>query len=117
MDQVLSSGLRWAYPLAPADPDGGDVENPLDGVSPDMGILGEAFGETWVQVAGALWALMIAAAAIYLGAAFLTMAQAKKMGNSHMMSEATGDVKIRAAALAGLVGLPVIVGAIITVVG
>jgi hypothetical protein len=96
---------------------GGDVENPLDGVTPDLGVLGDAFGSTWIRVAGAIWALLIAAASIYLGAAFLSMAQAKRMGNSHMMSEATGDVKIRAAALGGLVGLPVIVGAIITVVG
>lgn len=93
------------------------VENPLDGVTPDMGVLGSAFGDVWVRVAGAVWALFIAAAAISLGAAFLNMAQSKKLGNSHMMAEATGDVKIRAAALAGLVGLPVIVGAIIAVIG
>jgi hypothetical protein len=95
----------------------GKVKNPLDGVVPDMGILGPAFGDTWARVAGAIWALLIAASVLYLAAAFLSMAQAKKLGNSHLVSEATGDLKIRAVALAGLVGLPVIVGAIITVVG
>jgi hypothetical protein len=113
---------RWSSVLAAPDPTptpggGGNVKNPLDGVTPDMSVLGGAFGQTWVRVAGAIWALMIAAAAISLGAAFLNMAQAKKLGNSHMMSEATSDVKIRGAALGGLVGLPVIVGAIIVVIG
>jgi hypothetical protein len=93
------------------------VKNPLDGVTPDMGILGPAFGSTWTRVAGAIWAILIAVAVLYLAASFLSMAQAKRLGNSHMVTEATGDLKIRAAALAGLVGLPVIVGAIITVVG
>ena len=93
------------------------VTNPLDGVVPDMNILGPAFGHTWVRVAGAIWALLIASAVLYLAAAFVSMAQARRLGNSHMVSEATGDLRVRAAALAGLVGLPVIVGAIITVVG
>ncbi|GAB1639705.1 hypothetical protein [Krasilnikovia sp. MM14-A1259] len=96
---------------------GDKVTNPLDGVTPDMGILGPAFGHTWARVAGAVWALLIAAAVFYLAAGFLAMAQAKRVGNAHMITEATGDVKIRAVALAGLVGLPVIVGAIITTVG
>jgi len=96
---------------------GGTVTNPLNGVTPDMGILGSAFGHTWARVAGAIWALMIAAAVLYLAAAFLSMAQAKRIGNAHMVTDATGDLKIRAAALAGLVGLPVIVGAIISVMG
>ena len=98
--------------LFPAD----KVGNPLDGVTPDMGILGPAFGQTWARVAGAVWALLIAAAVFYLAVAFLSMAQAKRLGNTHMVTDAAGEVKIRAAALAGLVGLPVIVGAIITVV-
>ncbi|MDM4723322.1 hypothetical protein QTQ03_28365 [Micromonospora sp. WMMA1363] len=106
----------WGRVLAAPDP-GGGVQNPLDGVTPDLGVLGGAFQSTWVRVVGGLWALMIAAAAVYLGAAMLNMAQARRVGNAHMMSEAAGDVKLRAAALAGLVGLPVIVGAIITVVG
>jgi hypothetical protein len=93
------------------------VKNPLDGVTPDMGILGSAFGNTWVRVAGAVWALLMAASVLYMAAAFLSMSQAKRLGNTHMISEATGDVKIRAVGLAGLVGLPVIVGAIISVVG
>ncbi|GLY02431.1 MULTISPECIES: hypothetical protein [Actinoplanes] len=93
------------------------VTNPLDGVTPDMGILGPAFVTTWARVAGAVWALLIAAAVFYLAAAFLSMAQAKRIGNAHMVTDATGEVKVRAAALAGLIGLPVIVGTIITVVG
>ncbi|MEV6349582.1 hypothetical protein [Actinoplanes sp. NPDC051851] len=113
--QMWSRALEAPTPTTPAG--GGNVKNPLDGVTPDLGILGAAFGSTWVRVFGALWALFIAAAAVYLGAAFLNMAQAKKLGNAHMMSESTSDVKIRAAALGGLVGLPVIVGAIITVIG
>jgi hypothetical protein len=95
----------------------GRVKNPLDGVVPDMGILGSAFGQTWTRVAGAVWALLIAAAVLYLAAAFLSMAQAKRVGNSHILSDATGDVRVRAVALAGLIGLPIIVGAIISVVG
>lgn len=116
----VSTAVRTALlavPAAPTPGTGGGVDNPLNGVKPDMGVLGAAFGNTWVRVAGAIWALFIAAAAISLGSAFMNMAQARKLGNSHMMSEATGDVKIRAAALAGLVGLPVIVGAIIAVIG
>lgn len=120
MSLVLGRAYELASYLAAPTPNpkpGGGVQNPMDGVSPDLGVLGGAFGAIWVRVAGGIWALLIAAAALYLGAAFLNMAQAKKMGNSHMMSEATGDVKIRAAAFGGLVMLPVIIGAIITVVG
>jgi hypothetical protein len=110
---------RWSGVLAaptPA-PGGGNVENPLDGVRPDLGVLGGAFEATWVRVVSATWGLFIAAAALYLGAAFLNMAQAKKLGSSQVMSEAASDVKIRATALGCLVGLPVIVGAIIFVIG
>jgi hypothetical protein len=93
------------------------ITNPLDGVTPDMGILGPAFGQSWIRVASAVWALLIAAAVFYLASAFLSMAQAKRLGNAYLVTDATGEVKIRATALAGLVGLPVIVGAIITMVG
>ncbi|MFJ2087504.1 hypothetical protein ACIOBK_33605 [Micromonospora chokoriensis] len=82
-----------------------------------MSVLGEAFQSSWVRAAGALWALMLAAAALYLGAAFVTMAQAKQTGNHHMMSEATSTVKTRLAALGGLVLLPVIVGAVVVAFG
>lgn len=106
-----------AAPSPPPSGGGGDVKNPLDGVSPDMSVLGDAFNSVWVRVAGAIWGLMLAGAAVYLGASFLNLAQAKRMSNSHMMTDAAGDVRLRAAALAGLVALPLIVGAIITVVG
>ncbi len=110
---VNAAGRAWSEVKAA----GGGVKNPLDGVTPDMSVLGAAFGNVWVRVAGAIWALFIAAAAVSLGAAFLNMSQAKKMGNSGMASEAASDVKTRAAALGGLIGLPVIVGAIIAVFG
>ncbi len=112
----LSSYLAAPAPTTPPA-GGGGVQNPLNGVSPDMSVLGGAFNNIWIRVAGALWALALAAATIYLAYGFLNMSQAKRMGNAHMMSEATGDVKIRAAAVGGLVGLPVIVSAIIAVIG
>ena len=89
--------------------------NPLNGVKPDLGVLGGAFQQTWVKVAAATWAIMIAAASLYMGAALLQLANARKANNSYMMTDALGDVKMRGAALGGLVALPVIVGAIITV--
>jgi hypothetical protein len=91
-------------------------KNPLDGVSPDMSVLGKAFEQKWVQVAGAIWGLMIAVAALYLGAGMLSLTNAKKANNSYMMTDALGDVKLRGLALAGLVALPLLVSAIITLV-
>jgi hypothetical protein len=119
---VLQAIEHAAYALpgrvaAPSPAPSGGAGNPLDGVTPDLGVLGGAFGETWVRVAGAVWALMIAASALYLGGAFLSLAQNRQAGNSYGMSDSMRDVKLRAMALGGLVGLPVIVGAIIAVVG
>ncbi|MFG3423177.1 hypothetical protein [Micromonospora sp. NPDC048063] len=82
-----------------------------------MGVLGGPFQATWLRVAGAIWALMLAAVALYVGAAFVSMAQARQLNNHHMMSEATSAVKLRLAALAGVVLLPLIVGAVIAAVG
>ncbi len=90
-------------------------QNPLQNVRPNMGVLGDAFNHVWVSVATAAWGLMIAAASLYLGAALLSLANARKVNNSYMMTDALADVKLRAASLGGLVALPVIVGAVIRV--
>ncbi|MFI7074285.1 hypothetical protein ACIODS_27845 [Micromonospora chalcea] len=116
---ALRTVVEWwaAAPTPTPAPGGGGIKNPLDGVTPDMGVLGGPFTATWVRVAGAIWALMIAVVALYVGAGFVSMAQARQLNNSHMMSEATSSVKLRLAALGGVVLLPLIIGAVIAAVG
>ena len=92
------------------------VPNPLDGITPDMSVLGGAFRNTWVKVASAIYGIMVAVSAVYLMGAFVGLSQAKKAHNPHQMSEALGDVKLRAGAFGGLLATPVIIGAIILVV-
>jgi hypothetical protein len=128
--QVVDTVNSWGFALVdrgsdilaapaptPAPSGGGKVKNPMDGITPDMSVLGTAFGSVWARIAGAIWALLLGAATLYFGAGWLTLAQAKKMGNSHMMADATGDLRLRAVAVGGLVALPLLMGAIIAVIG
>ena len=119
---ITTMGQAWSRILAAPDPTApaagsGDVKNPLDGIKPDLSVFGAAFESVWGRVFGGIWALGIAAAAGMLGKSLLDMNAAKKLGNTTLASEATSDVRYRAAALGALVALPVIVGAIIVAFG
>lgn len=92
------------------------IANPLDGVVPDFSILGAEFTEVWQKVAAAAWGLCIAVAVLYLMHGIVGIATNR---NSHpgQLREAKKEAVNAGIALAGLIMLAVIVGAIIAIFG
>ena len=92
------------------------MDNPLDGILPDLNIFGDAFTTIWQRVAGGLWGLGILVAVAYLGIGILGMVQ-NKGSHPSQLRESKADAVKAGWALGGLVALPVIVGAFLLVFG
>ncbi|OKI26391.1 hypothetical protein A6A25_32420 [Saccharothrix sp. CB00851] len=90
-----------------------DMENPLEGVSPNFDLLGSGV----ITIVAILWGLCFLGAALFLAKGFLQYAAAKKQGMVENVGEAAKEVKQALVAVAGLVALPAIVGLVITVMG
>jgi hypothetical protein len=91
--------------------------NPFDGVSPDFDLLGGAFRAKWTRALGAVWLAGMLVCSVYLVRSFATYAAARKAGYAGGITDGATDVKRAMIAFAGLVTLPVFVGAVLTVVG
>ena len=90
----------------------GDFD-PLDGVSPSLG----DFQGKWVIIAGLIWALCIVGATVYLAKGFLQYATARHQGMVERVAESAKEIKHALVGLAGLAGLPLIVVAVLKLVG
>jgi hypothetical protein len=91
--------------------------NPFDGVSPDFALLGGAFREKWTRVLGAIWLAGMLVCSVYMVRSFATYAAARKTGYAGGIAEGATEVKRATIALAGLVALPALIGAVLTVIG
>lgn len=90
--------------------------NPLEGITPDMGILGPAFSSTWSRVAAAVWGVLLAAASVKLLVALYKMRAARGAGYGSEMADSAQEAKVAAVAFGCLAGAGVIIGAILFVV-
>ena len=93
------------------------IENPLEGVKPDIGVLGPAFNSVWARVVGAIWGVALAASTVKLIMALYKMRSMNKAGMPTEMADAGQEAKIAGIAVGCLASVGIIVGAILFVVG
>ncbi len=104
--------LATIGPAAAAEP-----TNPFDSVVPDFTVFGAEFTSAWQKLLGGLWALAFAIIAAYCVNATIKFAAAKKQGYEHGISESAKELKSGGIAAGVCAGLPIIFGAILSVVG
>ncbi|MFF0818385.1 hypothetical protein ACFYVR_25045 [Rhodococcus sp. NPDC003318] len=90
--------------------------NPLEGITPDMGILGPAFNNTWTRIAAAVWGVLIAGSSIKLLTAIYKMRASRAGGYSSEMTDAAQEAKVAGIAFGALAGAGAIIAAILFVV-
>lgn len=93
------------------------IDNPLNGVVPNFTVFGAEFNSWWKKLFGAGWALAIIAAVAFLARGLVAMNEHQGGGHPSQLREARSQVKNALAALVGLAGLGVIVGAVLFVAG
>lgn len=112
LHDAAAAALGVAAPVLAAEP-----TNPFDGVVPDFTVFGAQFNSAWKKLLGGLWALAFAVIAAYCISATVKFASAKKQGYEHGITESAKDLKNGAIAAGVCAGLPIIFGAILSVVG
>ncbi|QCB51804.1 hypothetical protein E5720_17570 [Rhodococcus sp. PAMC28707] len=90
--------------------------NPFDGVNPDIGLLGPALNSTWKRLLAAAWGVALAVTGFNVMTSFLSFKKAKSRGMPGDLSDASADLKLAGAGLAGTAAAGVIVGAILFLV-
>ncbi|MFC9553658.1 hypothetical protein ACFTWF_22655 [Rhodococcus sp. NPDC056960] len=100
-----------------AGPAAAQIQNPTDGVTPSMELLGPAFNNVWVRIFGSIWGVLLGASAIKFFTAIYKMRAARAGGYGAEMSDAASEAKVAAVAFGCLAGGGVIIGAILFVVG
>ncbi|MBV7411441.1 hypothetical protein KRX56_01625 [Dermabacteraceae bacterium TAE3-ERU27] len=93
-----------------------EVKNPLDGISPNIGVFGKGFSGLANTLLSGVWGIALAVAACYIILNGLKWATARKQARTDDLTEAAGSLKISLAAFAVIVAAPIIVRAIIAVV-
>lgn len=93
------------------------AKNPLDGVTPDTSGLGGEFNGKVQLFISVVWGLCLAAAVVILIMAWVRMAAANNAGNSHTQAINHKVVMTAVWAVAGLLLVPLIVGALILITG
>lgn len=97
--------------------EGTTVENPFQGVSPDISPLGNGFDSALGLILGVVWGIVLIYCAVNLLTSFMKFSGAKKQGHYEDMSEHTDVMKRRAAALIGVAAFGTIVGAVLKLAG
>ena len=93
------------------------IDNPISGLLPDGGVFGPDFTTFWHRAFTGLWFLLIVAAVAALAMALSKLHRATTNNVPGQADEAKAHALWSGGALAALVGLGVIVGAIFTIAG
>ncbi len=91
--------------------------NPLDGVSPDLGVFGPALNSTWKRVLAGIWGVAMAACAVWVILASVQYRQAKSRGFSGQMNEGRQGMVDAFIAFGACASSGVLIGAVLFVVG
>ncbi|MBC2586928.1 hypothetical protein [Rhodococcus aetherivorans] len=92
------------------------AENPLNGVTPNMNVFGDALNETWTRVAAGIWGAVLAVSAVNLITALYKIRKARSGGYQSELSDSMDAAKTATVAFGCVAGAGVIVGAILFVV-
>ena len=90
--------------------------NPFDGVSPDFGLWGGAFTETWQRLLAGVWGVAVVVTAFLAIKAIVTMANAKDDNPAQYQQSKTSALRTGAAVI-GLLLLGVIYTGIFVLTG
>ncbi|TIH33783.1 hypothetical protein [Subtercola vilae] len=90
-------------------------DNPLNNITPNFTFLGVKFTALWQLLLAGVWGIAIIVAIVYLIMALVAVRHARDNSNPQQAGSAKSKVIGSLGSLGGLVALPIIVGAIITV--
>lgn len=91
--------------------------NPFDGVSPSIDVFGTQISALAVTLLGGVWGLVLVFIAIYAVIGAAKWAAARQSARTEEMTEAAGKLKVALLAFGICVALPIIIGAILFIVG
>ncbi|MBF6331461.1 hypothetical protein [Nocardia transvalensis] len=111
---LIAVGLALAS--APARADG--IQNPLDGVSPDLGLFSGALDASWKRVVAFIWALVVIGSSVRVIVGAFKVRRAKSRGYANDLAEGSEELQDALISL-GLVGLasPIIATVLFVVSG
>ncbi|MFF0494590.1 hypothetical protein ACFYTQ_36700 [Nocardia sp. NPDC004068] len=110
---LLAAGLVLL--AAPARADG--IQNPLDGVSPDLGLFSGALDTSWKRVVAFIWALVVIGSSVRVIVGAFKVKRAKSRGYANDLAEGSEELQDALVSL-GLVGLASpIIATVLFVVG
>lgn len=92
------------------------TDNPLDGISPDLGVFGPTFQSTWSRFAGGIWGAVLAVSAVNLIISLYKIRKARAGGYQSELSDSMDSAKTAGVAFGCVAGAGIIVGAILFVV-
>lgn len=87
------------------------TDNPLDGISPDLGVFGPTFQSTWSRIAGGIWGAVLAVSAVNLIISLYKIRKARAGGYQSELSDSMDSAKTAGVAFGCVAGAGIIVGA------
>ncbi|WP_216895601.1 hypothetical protein [Nocardia alni] len=120
----LVSGCAVAYAVvtvsllvAMGTADAGVIDNPLNGVKPDLGLFSSALDASWKRVVAFIWALVVVGSAVRVIVGAFKVKRAKSRGYANDLAEGSEELQDALVSL-GLVGLASpIIATVLFVVG
>ncbi|WP_157777505.1 hypothetical protein [Nocardia terpenica] len=114
---VLSAWVMVGL-LTGAAPAGADeIQNPLDGVKPDLGLFSGALDASWKRVVAFVWALVVIGSSVRVIVGAFKVKRAKSRGYANDLAEGSEELQDALVSL-GLVGLASpIIATVLFVVG
>lgn len=97
--------------------EGTTVNNPFDGVSPDISALGSGFDNALTVILGVIWGLVLIYVSVKLLTSFVKFSGARKQGHYEEMGEHTDELKRRGVAVIAVAAFGVLIGAVLKVAG
>ena len=90
------------------------IENPFENVTPNFAVFGAEATELWQRLLGAAWVVGLLVAAAFLIVGLVKMGKSSD-DNPHQYKQGRKSALMAGGSFGGLVALPLIAGAIITV--
>ncbi len=101
----------------PGTADADAIDNPLNGVKPDMGLFSGALDASWKRVVAFIWALVVVGSSVRVIVGAFKVKRAKSRGYANDLAEGSEELQDALVSL-GLVGLASpIIATVLFVVG